>query len=68
MMSYTVILLNNRLTAVFTYSGGGDNDGCIKALTKILPNMKRNVALVDSKSKFASTNDAKLDEFIKFFD
>lgn len=60
--------LCEKVTAVFTYSGGGDNDGCIKALTKILPNMKRNVALADSKSKFASTNDAKLDEFIKFFD
>ena len=59
--------LCEKVTAVFTYSGGGDNDGCIKALTKILSNMKYNVALVDSKSKFASTNDAKLDEFIKSF-
>ena len=56
-----------KITAVFTYSGGGDNDGCIKALNKILPNLKYNVALADSKSKFAPQNESKIEEFIKNF-
>lgn len=58
-------LLCEKVTAVFTYSGGGDNAGCINGLKKILPNLKYNVALSDSKSKFAPQNDSKVDEFIK---
>lgn len=56
-----------KVTAVFTYSGGGDNDGCINALKKVLPNLKINVALSDSKSKFATQNEGKVAEFIKNF-
>jgi len=56
-----------KVTAAFTYSGGGDNAGCIKALAKVLPNLKHNVALADSKSKFAPENTNKIAEFIKCF-
>lgn len=57
--------LCEKVTAVFTYSGGGDNEGCIKKLKKELVNLKYNVALADSRTKFAADNDAKLEEFIK---
>lgn len=56
--------LCSKITAVFTYSGGGDNEGCIKALQKKLPNLKFNVALADSKTKFAAENEKKLKAFI----
>lgn len=56
--------LCEKVVAAFTYSGGGDNGGCIKKLSKILPNLKINVALADSKTKFAAENERKLQEFI----
>ncbi len=56
-----------KVTAVFTYSGGGDNGGCITALKKILPNLKYDVALSDSKSKFAPQNEEKIEAFTKNF-
>lgn len=57
----------DKVVAIFTYSGGGDNDGCIKAIKDKLKNLKYNVALADSKTKFASTNDEKIEEFLKNF-
>lgn len=53
-----------KIVAVFTYSGGGDNAGCIKALSKKLPNIRTNVALADSRTKFASANEEKLKAFM----
>lgn len=57
--------LCDKITGVFTYSGGGDNDGCIKNLKSKLNNIKYNVALADSRTKFAANNDAKIEEFLK---
>lgn len=56
--------LCDKVTAVFTYSGGGDNDACIKQLSSKFCNLKYNVALADSKTKFAATNDEKIEEFV----
>lgn len=55
----------DKITAVFTFSGGGDNDKCILALEKVLKNMKTNVALADRKSDLSSSNQEKLDKFIE---
>lgn len=58
--------VHEKVTDVFTCSGGGDNDKCIQKLSKILPNMKTNVALADrNNKKFATENDAKLNTFIE---
>ncbi len=54
-----------KVTAVFTYSGGGDNAGCMKFLGKKLPNIKCNVGFADSKTKFAAWNEEKMKEFLK---
>ena len=59
--------LCNRVVAIFTYSGGGDNAGCIKVISEKLPNLKYNVALADSKTKSAVDNEKKTEEFIKNF-
>lgn len=59
--------LCDKVTAVFTYSGGGDNEGCIKSLKPKFINLKYNVALADSKTKFAESNDLKFEEFLKNF-
>ena len=53
----------DRITYVFTYSGGGDNDKCIKALSGLLPNLKGNAALADRKNELSRDNDKRLDEF-----
>lgn len=55
----------DKITAVFTFSGGGDNDKCISALKEKLNNLKINVALADRKSEAAKLNQEKLDEFVK---
>lgn len=54
----------NKIVAVFTYSGGGDNAGCIKALSKKLINLRTNVALADGRTKFAAANEEKLRAFM----
>ena len=56
--------LCEKIVAAFTYSGGGDNEGCIKRLKKILPNLELDVALADGKTKFAPQNAGKLQAFI----
>ena len=53
----------DKITAVFTFSGGGDNDKCIEALSKKLSNLKVNVALADRSNAAAENNTSKLDEF-----
>lgn len=55
----------DKITAVFTFSGGGDNDKCVSALKKVLPNMKTQVALADKTNQLSSENNAKLHEFVK---
>lgn len=57
--------IKDKVSAVFTFSGGGDNDKCIEYLSKILPNMKTEVALADREHKLAEKNNEKIDSFIK---
>lgn len=59
--------LCDKVTAVFTYSGGGDNDACIKALKPLCQNLKYNVALADNRTKFAVDNEQKIKELIANF-
>ena len=54
-----------KVTAVFTCSGGGDNDKCIALLEKILPNMKANVPLADRSHNTAVDNIEKLKNFVE---
>lgn len=54
----------DKVTAVFTFSGGGDNDKCIWAFGKVLKNMKANVALADRKSDLSGSNQEKIDKFV----
>ena len=53
----------DKVTGVFTFSGGGDNDKCIKALSKVLLNLKGNAALADRKNELSKDNKRRLDEF-----
>ncbi len=55
----------DKVSAVFTFSGGGDNGKCIKLLKKSLPNMKHEVALCDERGKKAVDNERKLHAFLK---
>ncbi len=41
----------DKITAVFTLSGSGRNERCIKKLSKILPNLEHQVSLFDRKSE-----------------
>lgn len=54
-----------KVKSVFTFSGGGDNDKCIKGLKKKLPNLKNTVALADKKYDNAGNNEAKLNGFVE---
>ena len=51
-----VDLLSGLDTAVFTFSGGGDNDKCIEILTKMLPKLNHTAALADRNYKTACQN------------
>lgn len=55
----------DRINAVFTFSGGGDNDRCIAQLSKKLKNLKSEVALADRHSDKAKDNPEKLEQFVK---
>ena len=57
--------IENKVVAVFTLSGGGDNNQCIPVLEKLLPNMKCNVALADKNNDKAAENEALIDAFIE---
>lgn len=52
-----------KTTAVFTLSGGGDNDKCIPALQKKLPALKHTLALADRNQEKAADNEKKIEEF-----
>lgn len=43
----------DKIDAVFTFSGGGDNDRCLAQLSKSLKNIKSQVALADRNSNAA---------------
>lgn len=54
----------DKIDAVFTFSGGGDNDRCMAQLSKTLKNIKNEVALADRNSEMAKNNHDKLEKFI----
>lgn len=55
----------SKITGVFTCSGGGDNDKCIRVLKKKLKNLKNEVALADrNNQEMAAKNQVKLNDFI----
>lgn len=43
----------DKIDAVFTFSGGGDNDRCLAQLSKSLKNIKSQVALADRSNNAA---------------
>lgn len=55
----------DKIVAVFTFSGGGDNKRCIAKLSKRLPRLKVEVALVNRDSDLAIHNADKIHHFIK---
>lgn len=55
--------IKERVTAVFTLSGGGDNDMCVARLRKMLPNLKHTAALADRSHETACCNEDKLCAF-----
>lgn len=55
----------DRVYAVFTFSGGGDNEKCIASLSKTLVNLKCNVALADRAHESSSNNPQKLKQFVE---
>lgn len=54
----------DKIDAVFTFSGGGDNDRCIAQLSKSLKNLKNTAALADRSSDKAKDNQEKLEKFV----
>lgn len=54
----------DKTIAVFTLSGSGRNERCIKKLTKILTNLKDHVSLFDRKTDNSKNNEALLADFI----
>ncbi len=55
----------DKIVAVFTFSGGGDNKRCIAKLSKRLPRLKVEVALANHDSDLAIHNADKIHHFIK---
>lgn len=56
--------LCEKVTSVFTFSGGGDNDECEIQLSKKLPNLKRIAAFADRTNSAASENAARAADLI----
>jgi flavodoxin len=56
---------DEKITSVFTFSGSGNNDGCINQLKKVCPNIKNTVSLVDKAYADNMENDSKLKDFIE---
>lgn len=55
----------DKIVAVFTFSGGGDNKRCIAKLSKRLPRLKVEVAMANRDSDLAIHNADKIHHFIK---
>ena len=55
----------DKVVAVFTFSGGGDNEKCISNLAKKLKNMRSSVALADRSNRASGNNYEKLDGFME---
>ncbi len=56
--------LADKVTAVFTYSGSGDNSKCIARLSKFMPRLKDSVSLFDESKGPREENKAPLEDFI----
>lgn len=54
-----------KVKSLFFLSGGGEVAKGLEAITKLLPNLKNTVSLLDKKHKDSVNNDAKIEEFIK---
>lgn len=55
----------DKIVAVLTFSGGGDNKRCIAKLSKRLPRLKVEVTLANRDSDLAIHNADKIHHFIK---
>ncbi len=56
-----------KVTSLFFSSGGGEVEKGLEAITKLLPNLKNTVSLLDRKHVDSKDNDAKIEEFCKKF-
>lgn len=52
-----------KVTSLFFLSGGGETKKGLAAITKLLPNLKHTVSLLDRKHKNSRENAAKLEQF-----
>ena len=55
--------LTDKVTAVFTLSGGGDNTKCIADLKTMLPKIGATVSLLGNTNSLSADNEKKLAEF-----
>lgn len=55
----------DEVFAIFTVSGGGDNDKCIANLKKRLPNMKHTIALADCNNELSKKNQTSISKFVE---
>ena len=53
-----------KVTSLFFLSGGGETKKGLEAITKLLPNLKNSVSLLDRKHKNSVENDAKIEDFV----
>ena len=54
-----------KVSSLFFLSGGGEVQKGLTAITKLLPNLKNTVSLLDKKHEDSRDNDAKLAEFVR---
>ena len=52
-----------KVTSLFFLSGGGETKKGLAAITKLLPNLKHTVSLLDRKHENSKENAAKLEQF-----
>jgi flavodoxin len=57
--------IKEKVTAVFTCSGGGDNDKCMTDFKKRLPNLKYSVALADKNNALSKENEKHIHSFVE---
>ena len=57
--------IGNEVSAVFTFSGGGDNDKCMNELSRYPVNIRTDVALADRSNANAEKNEEKLRKFVE---
>lgn len=55
--------VKDKIIALFTCSGAGDNEKCVLNLKKKLDNLKTTVSLADKKIPGASENDRRINDF-----